>query len=202
MRKFTCFPVEQLLSIIPGYEYKQVIHIFEGDTMGNSTYEYYFVKSDVNKLFTDMDLNSDKVILILNDNSRLDISFIGHRHSMGEFKLNEWISPALKVVDGYVEETNELYAWLLTICGIAEESLNSLIVHMIAHENIQYDRCLEEHINEITLFKTLILSDVEVQQIIDSIKDENLKNKASGILLAERWKRVQTSVEKKIKENT
>jgi hypothetical protein len=194
MRKFTCFPVEQLLAIIPGYEYKQIIHIFDGDTMGNSTYEYYFVKPNVNKLFTDMDFNSDKVILILNDDSRLDISFIGHRHSMGEFKLNEWISPALKIIDGYVEETNELYAWLITICGIAEENLNSLVVHMVAHENIQYDHCLEEHVNDVTLCKPLILSDVEIQKIIDCIDDDDLKKKVSSILLAKRWRRVQTEI--------
>ena len=190
MRKFTCLPIDELLKILPGYECKQIIHIFDGDTMGNSTYEHYFVKAGVNKLFTDMDFNPDKVILILNDNTHMDISFVGHRHAMGEFKLNEWISPALKVIDGYVEETNMLYAWLIETCKVSDEALNNLVVTMVAHEDIQYDRCLEQPVSEISLYKTLALSDVEVQKIIDSIENDDLKQKASAILLAKRWFRL------------
>ena len=194
MRKFTCLPIDKLLKMLPGYECKQIIHIFEGDTMGTSTNEYYFVKPEVNKLFTDMDFNSDKVILILNDDTRMDISFISHRHTMGEFKLNEWISPALNVINGYVEETNMLYAWLVATCEITDELLNNLVVQMVVHEDIQYDRCLEQPVNEVTLCKTLVLSDVEVQKIIDCINDDDLKKKVEHILLAKRWKRVATGI--------
>ena len=162
--------------------------------MGNSTNKYYFVKPDVNKLFTDMDMSSDKVMLIMNDNTRKDISFIGHRHSMGEFKLNEWISPALNVINGYIEETNMLYAWLTSTCGISDENLNSLVVQMVVHEDIQYDRCFEQPVNEVTLCKTLVLSDVEVQKIIDCVDDGDLKKKIEHILLAKRWRRVVTGI--------
>ena len=194
MKKLNYLSIEKLLSMLPGYECKQIIHIFEGDTMGNSTNKYYFVKPDVNKLFTDMDMTSDKVILIMNDNTHMDISFIGHRHSMGEFKLNEWISPALNVINGYVQETNLLYAWLTLICGISDEKLNSLVVQMVVHEDIQYDRCLEQPVNEATICKTLVLSDIEVQKIIDYVDDDDLKKKIEHILLAKRWRRVATEI--------
>ena len=193
MKTIGCFEVAKMKEILPhGYEFKQVIHIFQGDTMGNSTFEYYFAKPEVDKLFTDMDYGSDKVDLIMTDGTKIDLSFHAMRKSFGEFRINELISPPLKVRDGYIESTSAFEGWLMRICNINYEILNKYTVVMEISETILYDRLIDMFVYDSVCRGTVELTDDEAQAIIDDVSNPDLKEKITAILLSRRWNRTET----------
>ena len=200
MKIVKCYDLEKLKALIPNYECTQVLHIFQGDTMGNSTAYYYFVKSGVNKLFTDMDLGSDKVELLMDDNSKIDLSFHAVKKAFGEFRINDIISPPLTIRDNYVEATSKLDMWLIQVCNFNDDILNDLNVTLNISENITYDRVQDIFVHDGIIFDSVQLSDTDVQKIIDCVDDAALKESIKTILLAKRWRRVETgySINKKL----
>ena len=193
MKLIKCFTINKLKEIIPfGYELKHVMHIFQGDIMGQSTFEYYFVKPEVDKLYTDMDYSSDKVDLIFNDGSKIDLSCHAIRKQFGEFRINEFISPPLNIRDDYIESTLALDCWLFKIFNVDLETLNNHTVTIEVAEDIVYDRISDLFATEGCMLTTLQLSDKEVDTIINCVSDDNLKAKIKTILLSRRWKRIET----------
>lgn len=192
MKTVKCYDLEKLKALIPNYEYTQVLHAFQGDTMGNSTAHYYFVKPGVNKLFTDMDLGSDKVELLMNDNTKIDLSFHAVKKEFGEFRINDIISPPLTIRDNYVEATSKLDMWLINVCNFNDDMLNDLNVTLNVSENITYDRVQDVFVHDGIIFNSVQLSDTDVQKIIDCVDDMALKESIKTILLAKRWRRVET----------
>ena len=192
MKTVKCYDLEKLKALIPNYECTQVLHIFQGDTMGNSTAYYYFVKPGVNKLFTDMDWGSDKVELLMNDNTKIDLSFHAVRKAFGEFRINDIISPPLTIRDNYVEATSKLDMWLIHVCNFNDDMLNDLNVTLNISENITYDRVQDVLVYDGIIFDSVQLSDTDVQKVIDRIDDTELKESIKTILLAKRWRRVET----------
>lgn len=191
MKTISCYLDKDIISLLDKHELRQVMHLFQGDTMGNSTCYYYFVKPEVEKLFTDMDFGSNRVEVILKNKNKIDISNTKQKR-IGEFNINELISPPLIIRDGYIESNADFEFWVMKYYPITQKMFSNITKNMEIFEEIHYNR-IQNVVNDKISYSDVVLSYLDIQKVINDITDVDLKEKVKNILLSEQWKRTEVN---------
>lgn len=192
MKYKICYEIDKLLPHITEYEFKNIPHIIESDCMGETNYHYHFVKCNVLRINTNLELSPGYPCIIFNDQT---IKELNHYEKEMTANDNPYASPSLIVRGNTIEATDSITTWLLKYCpNINETILESSKCNLEITESVLYSETLIGYNDD--LKEDIILSENDIENILSCIEDDIIKNKLKKILYAKIWKNKEHSFRK------
>lgn len=201
MKKKICYKTENLLALIPNYEFKSIKTYYYHEDGDYNKEEFYLVNSryKIEKIeisygifspsvyvdFVDFKDNSCNHIQLFYDNVNSNDNTLIRIHN------NSIISPKLISSDSYIEATESLVEWLKNL-GVSEDSLNELSEEFEIYHTIEYVGVPNVYVKNgytVSSSENLVLNEKDINTVLNGIEDKNLRIKIKEILYARVFKR-------------
>lgn len=201
MEKKICYKTENLLALIPNYEFKSIKTYYYHEDGDYNKEEFYLVNSryKIEKIeisygifgpsvyvdFVDFKDNSCNHIQLFYDNVNSNDNTLIRIHN------NSIISPKLISSDSYIEATESLVEWLKNL-GVSEDSLNELGEEFEIYHTIEYVGVPNVYVKNgytVSSSENLVLNEKDINTVLNGIEDKNLRIKIEEILYARVFKR-------------
>ena len=198
MKERLCFVADEIIKLLPEYELKN----FNTKVMTDSDYgdwhenRYYICLPQVKSVVESCGLFGDTVYITLEDGSKItaksenvnsdDLSII-------RINKNNFISPKINSDGKLLESTKELREWLLAH-GITEGDLERYSQIIKIYEDRIYpgvhtpERYYSNYSKKFCYSyssKPLVLKEQEIDQVLNGIEDEELREKIRCILFSD-----------------
>ena len=195
MKTKYCVDINKLLTLLPGYVFKKIDTIKEGEEYFNSKEEYYFATEEVKKVRLNLGTFSHTMTLFLTENRTLKLwgkNINTQDTSLLRINKTMYISPELSVTDNYIEVTPDLVDWLTNIVNIPAYELEVITEAFFIEEEIEY-LGVSSPVRMSSGWgysnTPLVLTTSEINTVLNSIQDETLRKKIECILNARVFKK-------------
>ena len=198
MKQKICFDAKKLCSLLSDYELRSFNVNHSGEEYECTEYTYYFCRPNVISITRYSSAFSDSMYIKLDDGIVIKAESNNVHYadkddsSIIRINNNDYVSPALICDGDRIESTSELLMWLSRF-NITQDELDELSTTLTIYGEIEYPGVSTPEYSRSGHWtyssKPLVLSEQEIEIVLNSIDDPLLRKKIDCILHARVFKR-------------
>lgn len=189
MKACICYNATELEKLLSGYVLRRIKAIEEDDDTQTTCLEYHFLLPNVDYVHYYMSFCTS-MIIYMDDGVKYDaIAENVNTSDVDALRINNnyIISPKLSFNGGWIEATEHLRNWLYER-GITDNELEAISKTFTIYETVKYEGVIYvyKRANGRAYYSSddLVLEEREIEMVLDSIKDELLREKIRAVLYA------------------
>lgn len=202
MKKIICYSIEKLLGILPNHQFRRVNYVKEGDEYYSKGERLLFAPPNVCSVHVWLGLFGDSMTISLTNGEEIEL----HSHNVNvddktllRVGKTQYLSPDLIFVNNdWVEASQDLIEWIHKYAVLSDdvsnldEYLDQISRSYVIEEEITYDGVPSpcKHGSHWGYSSNpLVLRESEIDQVLNGISDELLREKINCILHARIFKK-------------
>lgn len=196
MKTKRCININKILPNMEGYALRRIDTTWDDEDYCQSYSKYYIAKDDVvNNVFICAGTFSRTMILSLSNGKKVELwgsNINTHDKTLLRIDETEYLSPELLVNGDLVELTPDFIKWLNKIFKFTEYQLEEMSEEFVIDEEIEYPGvCTPVKCGSGWGYSStpLVLKTSEIEHVLNSIDDEELKRKIECVLTARVFKK-------------
>jgi hypothetical protein len=196
MKTKRCININKILPYMNGYTLRRINTTWDDEDYCKSYSNYYIAKDEVvNNVFICAGTFSRTMILSLSNGKKVELwgnNINVHDKTLLRINETEYLSPELLVNGDLVELTPDLIKWLTKIFKFSEYQLEELSEEFFIDEEIEYPGvCTPVKMGSGWGYSStpLVLRTSEIECVLNSIENEELRRKIECILTARVFKK-------------
>jgi hypothetical protein len=195
MKTKLCINVNKLISYMKDYEFRRIDTTWDDEDYCSKYSKYYIAKSNVSNVTISASTFSKMMYLTFADGTVIKLwgnNINTHDTTLLRINHTEYISPELAVNGELVELTSDFIQWLKEIFNFTEEQLENMSEKLHIDEEIEYPGvCTPVRCGSGWAYSStpLVLKTSEIEIVLNSIENEELRRKIECILSARVFKK-------------
>ena len=195
MKTKLCININKLMPYMKDYALRRIDTTWDDEDYCRKYSNYYIAKNNVESVFICAGTFSKTMILSLSDNKKVELwgsNINTHDKTLLRIDETEYLSPELLVNGDLVELTPALIKWLNKIFKFTEYQLEAMSEKFVIDEEIEYPGvCTPVKCGSGWGYSStpLVLKTSEIENVLNSIDDEELKRKIECVLTARVFKK-------------
>ena len=195
MKTKRCINVNKILPLMNGYSLRRIPTVWDDEDYCKEYSQYYIAQNNVVNVMIAASTFSKMMYVSFDDNTTATLwgtNINTHDTTLLRINNTEYLSPELLANGDLVELTPDLIRWLEKIFKINGEWLDKNSETFIIDEEIEYPGvCTPVKCGSGWGYSStpLVLKTSEIEHVLDSITDEELKRKIECVLTARVFKK-------------
>ena len=195
MKTKRCINVNKILPLMNGYSLRRIPTVWDDEDYCKEYSQYYIAQDNVIKVMIAASTFSKMMYVSFDDNTTATLwgtNINTHDTTLLRINNTEYLSPELLANGDLVELTPDLIRWLEKIFNIDCEWLDKNSETFIIDEEIEYPGvCTPVKCGSGWGYSSapLVLKTSEIEHVLNSIDDEELKRKIECVLTARVFKK-------------
>jgi hypothetical protein len=195
MKTKLCINVNKLIPYMEDYEFRRIDTTWDDEDYCSKYSKYYIAKSNVSNVTISASTFSKMMYLTFADGTVIKLwgnNINTHDTTLLRINHTEYISPELAVNGELVELTSDFIQWLKEIFNFTENQLENMSEKLHIDEEIEYPGvCTPVKCGSGWAYSStpLVFKTSEIEIVLNSINDEELRRKIECILSARVFKK-------------
>jgi hypothetical protein len=195
MKTKLCININKLIPYMQDYEFRRIETTWDDEDYCSKYSKYYIAKNNVSNVTISASTFSKMMYLTFADGTEMKLwgnNINTHDTTLLRINHTEYISPELAVNGELVELTSDLIQWLKDLFKFTEEQLENMSEKLYIDEEIEYPGvCTPVRCGSGWAYSStpLVLKTSEIEIVLNSINDEELRRKIECILSARVFKK-------------
>ena len=195
MKTKLCININKLIPYMQDYEFRRIETTWDDEDFCSKYSKYYIAKNNVSNVTISASTFSKMMYLTFADGTEMKLwgnNINTHDTTLLRINHTEYISPELAINGELVELTSDLIQWLKEIFKFTEEQLENMSEKLYIDEEIEYPGvCTPVRCGSGWAYSStpLVLKTSEIEIVLKSINDEELRRKIECILSARVFKK-------------
>ena len=195
MKTKLCININKLLPHMKGYEFRRIDTTWDDEDYCSKYSKYYIAKNNVSNVTISASTFSKMMYLTFADGTEMKLwgnNINTHDTTLLRINHTEYISPELAVNGELVELTPDFIQWLKEIFNFTEDQLENMSEKLHIDEEIEYPGvCTPVRCGSGWAYSStpLVLKTSEIEIVLNSIENEELRRKIECILSARVFKK-------------
>ena len=195
MKTKLCININKLLPHMKDYEFRRIETTWDDEDYCSKYSKYYIAKSNVSNVTISASTFSKMMYLTFADGTVIKLwgnNINTHDTTLLRINHTEYISPELAVNGELVELTSDFIQWLKEIFNFTEDQLETMSEKLYIDEEIPYPGvCTPVRCGSGWAYSSapLVLKTSEIEIVLNSIENEELRKKIECILSARVFKK-------------